>query len=574
MRTPLARLVAVLLLFLLAGCSLLNPPSAAPTVVINSPPSGTSTDPGKDVSVQSTSTDSAGISVVELLADGTLVKTDQVPSGQTQSQFSVLQVWKATTPGSHTLTVRATNAKGVSSQAAISVNVTGEIAAGGTVTTTGTPTATGGAVSIPSVTGAPSSTATTGGSSGGGSVSTATNTVAPASATSTATSPPPPCVPNADFVADVTVPDGSIIPAGTSFSKTWRVRNSGTCAWDAAYTMVLVSGEQLNAPSPAFIPTAAPGQEINLTQPMVSPFTPGNHSGIWRLRTSGGVVFGTNLTIVINVPFPTFTPTTVPSFTPTPPFTFTPTTTPTRTPTRTSTPTPVPTAQQVLRQVTVPAGVGQVAQALATCPAGWIVTGGGFASNDALFVYNSSLAGNGWQAYARNSTAAAQLLNSYAVCVTGVPGSTQQYVAQTSIAAGATGGTTVSCPSGTMTGGGFAANTGEEIYNSSMQGNGWEAYAKNNTGATQLLNAYVICYNGAGANSTFVLNQISVPPGGRQNAVAACPAGRIATGGGYASNTGTIVYTTDRQGNGWEAYGHNTTGAGALVNAYAICTDF
>src|SRR5512138_2778546 len=33
------------------------------------------------------------------------------------------------------------------------------------------------------------------------------------------------------FVADVTIPDGTVMTPNQAFTKTWRVKNVGTCAW-------------------------------------------------------------------------------------------------------------------------------------------------------------------------------------------------------------------------------------------------------------------------------------------------------------------------------------------------------
>ncbi len=52
------------------------------------------------------------------------------------------------------------------------------------------------------------------------------------------------CTFDSAFVADVTVPEGTEIPPGKSFTKTWRVRNTGTCPWKAGTGLVFVSGDQ------------------------------------------------------------------------------------------------------------------------------------------------------------------------------------------------------------------------------------------------------------------------------------------------------------------------------------------
>jgi hypothetical protein len=101
------------------------------------------------------------------------------------------------------------------------------------------------------------------------------------------------CTNLASFVADVTVPDNSVIPAGTSFVKTWRLRNSGTCTWKPSYSVVFVSGAQMGAPSPVYLPhTVLPGATVDVSAPMIAPMTPGTYRGNWMLSTSGGLLFG------------------------------------------------------------------------------------------------------------------------------------------------------------------------------------------------------------------------------------------------------------------------------------------
>jgi hypothetical protein len=183
--------------------------------------------------------------------------------------------------------------------------------------------------------------------------------------------------------------------------------------------------------------------------------------------------------------------------------------------------------------------------------------------------------GNGWESAAKNNSGSSQLLNAYAICASNISGTVSQVFSQVSVAGNATGQATVSCPSGTtLTGGGYAANSNLQVYSDSMQGNGWESAAKNISGSAQLLNAYAMCYNGAGASSSFVLKQVSVGAGTNGNAKADCPSGTLATGGGYASNIGAIVFTTSQEGNSWHSYVTNTTGSTQLLNSYAICTDF
>lgn len=56
------------------------------------------------------------------------------------------------------------------------------------------------------------------------------------------------CASDSEFVRDVNVPDGTHFAPGTPFTKTWRIRNSGSCPWDASYQLNFVSGERMDGP--------------------------------------------------------------------------------------------------------------------------------------------------------------------------------------------------------------------------------------------------------------------------------------------------------------------------------------
>jgi hypothetical protein len=80
------------------------------------------------------------------------------------------------------------------------------------------------------------------------------------------------CNDRAAFVADVTIPDNTVIPAGTKFVKTWRLRNVGTCTWTKLYTLVIYgksSGTEADwAPLPEIVP---PGETIDISIEIPAP---------------------------------------------------------------------------------------------------------------------------------------------------------------------------------------------------------------------------------------------------------------------------------------------------------------
>jgi len=103
---------------------------------------------------------------------------------------------------------------------------------------------------------------------------------------------------NAAYVADVTVPDNTQFDNGKEFEKTWRVSNSGTCAWPEDTVLAFSSGTQMDAPASVPVGAVAPGEQKDVTVKMKAPAQAGQYTGVWQMKTAEGA-FGTNLTVVI-----------------------------------------------------------------------------------------------------------------------------------------------------------------------------------------------------------------------------------------------------------------------------------
>lgn len=54
---------------------------------------------------------------------------------------------------------------------------------------------------------------------------------------------------SADFVEDVSIPDGTVVCAGASFVKQWLITNDGTVAWPAGVKAIFVGGTELKLSS-------------------------------------------------------------------------------------------------------------------------------------------------------------------------------------------------------------------------------------------------------------------------------------------------------------------------------------
>jgi hypothetical protein len=104
------------------------------------------------------------------------------------------------------------------------------------------------------------------------------------------------------FLSDVTIQDGEQITAGTAFTKTWQVRNDGTCEWATTYTVIYSSGDQMSGLSGQTLTApVAVGSSVNLSVQLTAPSTAGDYTGWWAIANASGQAFGF-FSVVIEVP--------------------------------------------------------------------------------------------------------------------------------------------------------------------------------------------------------------------------------------------------------------------------------
>ncbi|RPI94937.1 MAG: hypothetical protein EHM40_04795 [Chloroflexi bacterium] len=98
---------------------------------------------------------------------------------------------------------------------------------------------------------------------------------------------------HAQFVSDLTAPDGSAFAPGAAFTKTWRVMNAGTCTWTTSYNLVWVGGDVLGAPLSVRLPVeVAPGQMVDVSVNLTAPTTSGHYKGLFKISNAAGTQFG------------------------------------------------------------------------------------------------------------------------------------------------------------------------------------------------------------------------------------------------------------------------------------------
>jgi uncharacterized protein YkwD len=115
----------------------------------------------------------------------------------------------------------------------------------------------------------------------------------------------PDCTNSASFVADVTIPDNTNVAGGTTFTKTWRVSNTGTCVWGPDYTLTYYSDERLGAPASVPLAITYPGQTADISVDFTAPNTTGNHRGNFVIKNPAGLIMkvgdDSRLWVIINV---------------------------------------------------------------------------------------------------------------------------------------------------------------------------------------------------------------------------------------------------------------------------------
>lgn len=142
-----------------------------------------------------------------------------------------------------------------------------------------------------------------------GSAHPASSAGAPASAPATARAATPtpvasavplpanPLVPgdNSTFITDITYRDGTKIPEGQSFIKTWEIKNTGSVPWVGRY--LAPDGKITGActyPSRVPVPTTYPGKPAIISVPVVAPSTPQVCFVTWKMVNAAGDLYFPN----------------------------------------------------------------------------------------------------------------------------------------------------------------------------------------------------------------------------------------------------------------------------------------
>jgi hypothetical protein len=106
------------------------------------------------------------------------------------------------------------------------------------------------------------------------------------------------CMDDMTFIADVTVPDGTVFGPNEPFTKTWQLQNAGSCDW-SGYQIVFLDGEPMGTMAQD-IPDMPAGEVFDLSIEMTAPGGAGDYTGRWQVVSPEGYSLGT-VTCVITV---------------------------------------------------------------------------------------------------------------------------------------------------------------------------------------------------------------------------------------------------------------------------------
>lgn len=91
---------------------------------------------------------------------------------------------------------------------------------------------------------------------------------------------------------DVNIPDDTQMTPGQAFTKTWRIKNIGSCTWGSGYKLVYAGYTvNLNGKGDAIPAPIQPGQTVDVTVQFTAPNEKGEFVSAWTLQNDKGYTF-------------------------------------------------------------------------------------------------------------------------------------------------------------------------------------------------------------------------------------------------------------------------------------------
>ncbi len=101
---------------------------------------------------------------------------------------------------------------------------------------------------------------------------------------------------------DVTILDGAQMTPGQDFVKTWKIKNTGICAWGAGYGLIYAGYADKMTGEPVPLATLVEvGQEVDVSVNFKAPAAVGEYTSAWQMANALGVPFGKAIFVKIVV---------------------------------------------------------------------------------------------------------------------------------------------------------------------------------------------------------------------------------------------------------------------------------
>jgi polar amino acid transport system substrate-binding protein len=124
---------------------------------------------------------------------------------------------------------------------------------------------------------------------------------------------PPPCIYSMAYVADLNYDDKGmtappVMKPGQEFTKQWRIKNAGTCAWEPNYQLAYAGGNraeaQMGGSAVNIGRRVEPGALLDIGVNLRAPMVYGTFKANWKMRDAAGRFFGEVIWVGIQVPDP------------------------------------------------------------------------------------------------------------------------------------------------------------------------------------------------------------------------------------------------------------------------------
>lgn len=101
-----------------------------------------------------------------------------------------------------------------------------------------------------------------------------------------------------------TIPDGKSVDGGAEFDKSWTFQNTGTCAWDAGYSLAFLAGDRMRSVDVKIeleTDFTKPGTSHTFVVPMFPPARAAEYKGYWQMKNDAGISFGSKVWVDVVV---------------------------------------------------------------------------------------------------------------------------------------------------------------------------------------------------------------------------------------------------------------------------------